>query len=249
MRGIVLALLLLGGVALAAQDSVEYRDDSARDLFTRARFAVGASEVAGLKGLTMRGQARIDEDGQHIEASTEIRILLPDCYVRIDRAGAGVRKSGFCGDKLLSSVSDGTQESRPPKNLQAGLLRSESARFVRLLLGSTTFVSSRYALVLRSMTVQTGRPEPYRFEALGQNFQFTASVQLDPSTLLPLHVDSLVGNRIVSTAFSERRVVSGLKLPFKIVSTTDGKPVDELTLQEIVVNPPLTRSQFAESGS
>jgi hypothetical protein len=189
------------------------------------------------------------DSGRTETATTEIRVLLPDCYLRIDQVGAQTRRTGLCGDTLLTSIIEGSQESRPPQTMNGQLLRSERARFIRLLLGSTTYVSSRYALVLRSVVMPDGRPQPFRFEALGQNTEFTATVQLDTATLLPTKIDALIGKKIASTSFADRREISGQKLPFRMTSTLDDKPVDDLVLDNVVVNPPLTKAQFTESGA
>ena len=239
--------------ALMAQDATTFKDDNARDLFTRARFAVGASRVPHLTALTMRGKSRIAEDNRVTEADTEIRILLPDCYLRIDAAGRSIRRTGFCDKDLLTSIVEQGEESRPPQSMASTLLKSEQARLARLLLGAATYVSSRHALTFRSKLeqlgpnpgggVDAGRPVPFQLEVSGQN-NFGADVVFDSATSTPSRIDAAIGKRTVSTVFSDRREVSGLKLPFRMTSTTDGKPVDDLLLDQVVVNSPLTQADF-----
>jgi len=48
----------------------------------------------------------------------------------------------------------------------------------------------------------------------------------------------------VVVTFSDRREVAGLLMPFRIVTTSNGRIVDELVLDEILVNPELSKSDF-----
>ena len=89
---LVLAAIALGSAT--AQDSaifdvVAMRDVKTRELMTAARIAVfgGPGGVALIRSLRLKGRSRFpDQDGGRIAATVEIRVLLPDHYVRIDTA-------------------------------------------------------------------------------------------------------------------------------------------------------------------
>lgn len=254
----ILVAVCLCGAGLAAQDATTFKDDNARDLFTRSRMAVGAQHVAQLTALTMRGKSRSAVDEQVADGAVEIKILLPDCYVREDHYGSMTRRTGFCGNALLTANIDNGQASTPPASMTSGLLAAERARLTRLLLGATTYVSSRYALTFRSsggeqvaMTrptaaVQTtggGGVEAYRLEVAGDQ-NFGAQFVVDSASYAPAHIDTLISKRVLTTTFADRREVSGLKLPFHITTSSGGKMVDDLILDAIVVNAPLTKEDF-----
>ena len=52
-------------------------------------------------------------------------------------------------------------------------------------------------------------------------------------------------DEIRTTTFSDRRVVSGLFLPYHIVTTGRGGVREDLKLDEILVNPELSKGDFA----
>jgi hypothetical protein len=45
--------------------------------------------------------------------------------------------------------------------------------------------------------------------------------------------------------FADRRAVSGWQMPHHITTTSQTRTVDELIFDEILVNPPLTKADFA----
>lgn len=48
----------------------------------------------------------------------------------------------------------------------------------------------------------------------------------------------------VAIAFAERRLTDGLKLPYRITTTSRGHVIDDLILDQIDVNPALTKADF-----
>ena len=48
------------------------------------------------------------------ERAIEMRVLLPDQYVRIETAGNWTKVSGFAGKKLLTEIRTGTASERTP---------------------------------------------------------------------------------------------------------------------------------------
>ncbi len=261
-RSVAFVGVVLSASVLFAQDATTFKDDHAHDVFTRARLAVGAQHVEQLTSLVVRGTAKIALDDRLVEAASEIRILLPDCYMREDRVGTSVRRTGVCDGKLLTASIDNDQTSTPPKEMKAALLTAERQRLTRFLLGALTYVAPTYALTLRSSGPQLAETRPggaydtvggtsvetNRLEVAGAD-NFGAQLLIDTSTKAPSRVDALIGKRILSMAFSDRRDVSGIKFPFRLSTSSNGKMLDDYLVQEVVVNPPLTKAQFTESGA
>src|SRR5438046_2774552 len=89
-----LAIAAATMVTAAAQEPAEFADARARDLITQARIAIsgGPGGVARLRSLSLKGQSRIPESGGGLmDAAVEIRVLLPDHYLRIDSGTFGRR--------------------------------------------------------------------------------------------------------------------------------------------------------------
>lgn len=69
-------------------------DVSARALAERSRTAVAAGSSIALKSLIMRGRVRLPQEGSTFdEGEVDIRILLPDQFLRRDRFGTVVKTS------------------------------------------------------------------------------------------------------------------------------------------------------------
>ncbi len=51
---------------------------------------------------------------------------------------------------------------------------------------------------------------------------------------------------VLTTAFSDRRSVGGVQIPYSIVTTAGAdRIVDELRFDQVAVNPPLTKADFS----
>jgi len=256
------AAAVFGVMVPVAQDGVVFKDPASEALFRAARSAVGHGEgkVVGLQSLVLKGRSKVVVgDGEPVDALVEIKVLLPDHYLRVDSAGTSRMATGFAGKKLLTAMADGAQRSAPPQNLHDGLLKLEQARLARLLLGATTYVSTDYFITFRStgsVQAMTGpldgsggsllavtSPVDNVIEGAGRDGFF---VRLSLSTTkLPVKLEYRVSrDRMNTVAFSDRRDVDGLLIPFRI-TTTDGKrTIDDLFLEQVLVNPPLAAPDF-----
>src|SRR5437879_575357 len=83
----VVAALALGPRA-AAQDHTQFMDVNAENLFRNSRAAIssGGKAVYELRALILKGRSRfvVDDGGALAGAAVEIKLLLPDHYLRTD---------------------------------------------------------------------------------------------------------------------------------------------------------------------
>src|ERR687884_2082503 len=105
MRILALSLSLVTAIAaLHAQDAVTFGDDAAASLFRTARMNMSGREatIRELLSLRLIGSIRISTpEGGEERGTTDIRILLPDRYLRIDVTPGATRYSGFVRGTLL----------------------------------------------------------------------------------------------------------------------------------------------------
>lgn len=263
-RPFVAACLIsaFGLLGLSAQQGAVFKDGLSESVFRSARLAVGHGEgkVAALRSMVLRGRSKVAVgDGEPVDASLEIRVLLPDHYLRIDTAGASRMLTGFAAKTLLTAMEDGGQRSAPPANMRDGLLKLEQARLARLLLGTTTYVSSEYFITFRSAGAVQAMAGPLQGRAGSVSSLSSAEDNVIEGagrdgffvrlfvgvTKVPQKMEYLASkDRLYTIAFADRRDVDGLQIPFRI-TTTDGKrTIDDLFLEQAAVNPPLTPSDF-----
>ena len=226
-RAIALAvagLVLASPGAPAGQRYATFSDPHSQRAFRAGRQQLGGeASIEGVRGFVMRGVVRTtDERGAPAVRDVEIRVLLPDHYVRIETADGFERRTGFAGRELLSEIRSGSSIERPPTNLTASLLRTERSRLARLLLGSLLGTSSdlwlsfrwaaRYGEMSRDVigtvsTVDTGAPPV--LEVAAQDFFSRLYLS---SRFVPLRVDYEAGERTtISMAFGDRRPVDGAR--------------------------------------
>ncbi len=239
-RPIISFPVLLLAATVSGQNAVTFAGAGADALFRQSRTAIGGdANVASVTSLVMKGTVRVSTpDGGPPERGIELRILLPDHYVRIETAKDWVKRSGFSGKTLLTEIRAQGQMDRPPANLGNSLLRAERARFARLLLGVGSITTPEVWLTIRQPATGT----PNMLEATAQD-SFMARVFYAVSGV-PLRVEYEASGRQIVTAFGDRRPAGALRLPHTITTTLDGMPLEEITLSEIVVNPPLTAGDF-----
>lgn len=263
---LVLAACLAGSfgmLALSAQQGAVFKDGQAEAIFRGAQAAVGHGEgkVVGLRTIVAKGKSKVVVgEGDPVDAQVEIRVLLPDHYLRIDTAGTSRMLTGFAGKTLLTAMEDGGQRSTPPQNLHEGLLKVEQARLARLLLGATAYVSPHYFITFRSTGAVQGMANPLDARA-GSVSNLSASednviegagrdnffVRLFVGvTRLPMRMEYRASkDRMNTIVFADRREVDGLRIPFRITTSDAKRTIDDVILEQVVVNGPLTPADFA----
>ena len=259
---IVTLVVLSGGILGLAQDFVTFKDQPSQDLFvaSRAALARGDGSVKNLQSLILKGRARLaQDDGSQAESAVVIKVLLPDSYLRVDTYPATVQATGFQGNRLLTSITEAGQTSTPPPALTGALLKNERARVTRLLLGSATALMPALRLIGRTApgigsmerpsetstgaTTYASAGELRLIEFSGPDGFYTRFVV--DSARLPQRLEfQAAKDEIWTTTFSDRRAVSGLLLPYHIVTTGRGGVREDLKLDEILVNPELSKGDF-----
>ena len=234
--------------AVFAQDYLTFQGPMAEKLFRLSRQATGGDEAgAKVTSLVMKGISRVSAgDPGPAERAVEIRYLFPDQYVRIETAGAWSKRSGFSGANLLTQIRTGQTIDTPPASMTPALLRGEKGRLARMLLGIATLTTPEVWLTVRE---PTGSIDPAQNPSAPRVLQvtakdgFAATIYFDGAGL-PLLVEYQANRRFVAIRFSDRRKTGALTAPYTITTTLDNQPLEELKLDEIVVNPPLTAADF-----
>lgn len=248
----VLAVTLTVGCLCSvpsAQNYITFKAEGAQKLFRESRRAVGGEQaVASVTSLVMKGTGKVSvSDGGPADRAIEIRYLFPDQFLRIETAGAWVKRSGFSGATLLTEFRNGQTIEKPPAQMSGPLMIAEKARLARMLLGIASLATSEVWLTVRQPPGETdyaANSSAIRtLQAAGKD-NFLASVFYDSPIAVPLRVEYEAGGRKIVTAFGDRRKVDALMMPFTMTTLRDGQPVEELKFTEIAINPPLTKADF-----
>jgi len=248
----------------AAQDHLLFTDPAAENLFRYSRMAVGTGPaVAGLRSLVFKGRSRVlvENDSPLLAAAVEIKLMLPDHYLRTDTIGAAQRRAGFAGNTVLSSIRDGAKVTYPPDQLRKQILQNGRLHVIRFLLGAITYVTPETVLTFHSIPKSvemvdprvsprtttavdiTGNLEPYTANVTGDGFD--ARFIIDSATRAPARIEfNASDTHEMVLKFENRRMVAGLQLPFHIVTTNAGRVIDELTFDEILVNSEIAKNDF-----
>src|SRR3954462_7529101 len=133
-------VLLLTG-SPAAQNNYQFSDPNVEDLFRYARMSVGGGAVPKLKALELKGRSKVDMGGSLLDCAVDIKILLPDYYLRVDTTETDAKLARYAGPTVLSAIRAGGNLSLPPDNLGSTIVRNERVRLARLLLGAITYVT------------------------------------------------------------------------------------------------------------
>ena len=119
-----MSLAIVAGAAATTQDVADARDANAGEIIKRSRQAVGGADaVARVQSLLMTGTSQIQSGNELVACDVEIRILLPDQYLRIDTAPFGEKRAGFRGKTILSAVKELGRTTIPPDRLKDQILQ------------------------------------------------------------------------------------------------------------------------------
>jgi hypothetical protein len=233
-------LIVIAVTSLVAQDSVTFRDDAAASLFRTSRMNMSGREatIRELLALHMTGTIRIATPEGGIETgTTEIKILLPDRYLRADATRGATRYSGFNRGTVLNAISAADGMSPVPDALRTAALETERRRLGYLMLGTTTYVSRDLSPVISSVGHGAG---VRAVEGVDSGNRFLLRLVFGDS-MLPSRVEYPGG----AMAFADRRVADGLQMPFRITTTGGGgRLVDEIVFDAIRVNSELSPDDF-----
>jgi hypothetical protein len=139
-------------IVIVAQDSTRFGDDAAQNLFIRSRTSVvHRGSVTQLRSLILRGHVRTTADsGAPLDGTIEIKVLLPDSFLRTETYAGVQRFTGFAGTSLLTAMREGNRVELPPENAVAPLLGVTRAHFTRMMLGLATYITSDRQMTIRS---------------------------------------------------------------------------------------------------
>jgi hypothetical protein len=152
-RATILGLTFVLAVhSAAAQDTTRFGDEAAQNLFVRSRAAVAhAGTVTQLRSLMLRGHLRtMADNGAPLDGAIEIKVLLPDNFLRIETYADVQRYLGFSGRSLLTAIREGNRIELPPEKAAPQMLRATQAHFTRLMLGVATYITSDRQMTIRS---------------------------------------------------------------------------------------------------
>lgn len=250
VSGVVQALRLALITALSAQEPVLLRDPKTKDLFSSARIAIfgGPGGIAKLRALRFQGRSRFaGSDGEPLSGTVDIRVLLPDRYLRIDTGSFGRRQSGYAGSQTLDRIESATGRVTSDPRRPEAILQADRSELARLMLGVAMYASEEVPMKLQTRDTQIempGLPEALGIDATGDTF--AARIAFDGASHFPVRLVFWSGDRtVLTTAFSDRRAAGGMKVPYRIVTTAGDRSVDELLFDEVAVNPPLAKGDFA----
>jgi hypothetical protein len=242
------------GQDTAIFDVVAMRDVKTRDLMTAARVAVfgGPGGVALLRSMRFKGQSRFpDQDGGMISATVEIRILLPDNYLRIDTAPFGRRLNGVSGNTAINLTERANGQTTPDPNDAKTLLFADRTQLARMMLGVAAYTSPALPVALSTRDTPQAMPgpsDPRGIDATGDHgFEgIIARLVLDAKARTPGRDVFWDGDHtVLTTTFANRKSVGGMKAPYSIVTTAGERIVDELLFDEVAVNPKMTKADFS----
>jgi hypothetical protein len=216
---------LLAGVAQVPGST----DPAAREIFARAHAAlVGTDASRDLRSFVFKGRLRAaTESNDAVDGTVDIRIRLPDRYLRVDTVGGEERRSGFAGSVLLT---------------RGGTIAAERARFARFMLGALAYVPADRKFQMRT-TGESAFQDTEAVDIGGPGF--SARLVFDASSHVPMRI-VYFGERQVSivVSFANRRTVGGLSLPFRVTTQTPDRVLETLMFDDILVNPDLQESEF-----
>jgi hypothetical protein len=251
-RAAVASALIAGltGLALLAQEPVLLRDPKTKDLFAAARIAIfgGPGGIARLHSFRFKGRSRIaGTNDDLLSASVEIRVILPDHYLRIDSGSFGRRIVGHADGKSLDRIESATGRVTPDARDAGTILQADRAELARLALAVAMYASEEVPMKLQTRDTpidMPGLPEPLGIDATGEHF--AARIAFDGASHLPVRLVFWSGTRtVLTTAYDDRRAVGGMKVPYRIVTTSGDRIVDEMLFDDVVVNPKLTAADFS----
>lgn len=274
-RATVLGFTLVLAVhSVAAQDTTRFGDDAAQNLFFRSRAAVAhAGTVTQLRSLILRGHLRtMAGNGAPLDGAIEIKVLLPDSFLRIETYATVERFTGFAGKSLLTAIREGNRVELPPESAAPQMLRATRAHFTRLMLGVATYITSDRQMTIRTSgsaativdpreTARTAIASPTPQSAAGsavvvnpgldpfsldvQSENFFVRFVVDSLTRLPVQLVFAGGRQEPTTvAFANRRTVGGFDLPYLMTTTVGSRAVERVVFDEILVNPELSKADF-----
>lgn len=257
--GSSLKALVVFAIASSALSAAQTRQSPPEAALASVREALGGAHVAEVKSLLLQGESQaLNLANSQMSPPTllEIRVLLPEHYLRIDMTQTIERRAGFSGETVLNAI----KPLKPDVNVSGSWgpeqIKTERYTIARLILG----------LLARTDMLQGLRPAAANANSIAFEAPdgFAATLELDPSTRVPVRLryrsfvrfpppagQPIMGpppgtDADVTIAFSERRAVGGVLLPHRITTTAREFTLSDLRFHKIVVNPEFAREDFTK---
>jgi hypothetical protein len=287
--GALIATLLGGptvGTPWELQRPVASGDEAARNVLRQARDALGGeAALDAVKGVRAVGRTSRVLGVLRISGEIDLRLALPDRYVRIDRLALGALSTeiatGFSGGALIQRASGPDGLRFDPSSL---IPADTSAAAERAALAG---VRQDAALLLLGFFCASFDLHPFRFtyagavespdgEATALDIAgaggFAARLYIDDRSHLPLLVSWMAPDPTGAAAafasgtgaatsdptvlldqmapvehrvyFGDYRKVGGLRWPFRVRRSVDGRPSEEVSFDAFTINPPVDARVF-----
>jgi len=252
----------MAGVALliAQAGKITAKDQKAAEAITAAIMALGGEKnIDNIKSLILTGTTKYSSHGAVDE--TEIRILLPDNYLRIDkRIGYGTLQ--YARASSGESLNIGFTETGGPLGVPRA---NEVNRFASLLIGALLKGDPVAPLIISAVADTSNK------FSIAKETGVLGEIEFDPVRKYPLLIsykDAVRNLTIYKTTyndgkitserggsgneefvdsimrFKDRIAVDGVMFPGTIVFESRGKPISELKFENIQINPKLSLADF-----
>jgi len=216
-------------IALTSAPTAQPGVAPARDELARAQAAVlGRHAPDGLRSLRLKGRLRVGiSRDEAVDGLVDVRVLLPDRYLRVDTINGTERRSGLAGRTLLTPKGD---------------VNAERAGFARLMLGLAAVIPAEPKLMFES-TGESSFADTTAIDVSGPGF--AARMVFDSASHIPLRLvyDSRYGAGTVMS-FANRRDVDGVQLPSRVTTLIADRVLETLMFDDMQVNPDLQDTDF-----
>jgi hypothetical protein len=196
----------------------------------------------------------------------EIRILLPDKYLRIVQDDTTIEYSGFASDVLLNHLEVLAPNTHAAASYPPNQLATEHARFARLLLGLFAAASPTFPLTASSPRPGTECMGSACLEVTGPD-GFSCTIEMAADSHLPLCIRYEATVRMppatpvvpgtsgqgtlppperaaIAITFEKWQRDNGALLPHRILTKARGTVLEDITISRALLNPRLTARDF-----
>lgn len=252
MPGCAIIVALTAGLATTGSPV-----QTSHPLILKAQQAVGSAEaLRSLQSVHLQGRVRVlnGATGQLTGPyPLEIRIMLPDRYLRIENRRAFELRSGFARDKLLSAMVATSSEGSFGATYAPDEIDRERQRLGHLMLGLLAYevpvarlpIGPASSPTAVSVPAADGGPGTLEFDqasGLPIRLRYEGNVHFPvPGSTMPPPPERA---EIIWT-YGDRRTVAGLAFPHRIVRTSRDITLEEITFDSIVLNT-LTEKAFTQ---
>jgi hypothetical protein len=266
-------LLLLNGWALESRHLAAQTPDTAQRRLQAAREALGGeARLKQIKTLILAGtwqQLDVGSGRLMPPKPYEVRLILPDHYLRLASSAFARLRAGFAGDRLIYEWKPGGPQVKMSIQVPDDQLSKEQAAGARLMLG--LLAETQTALRLNAHAPSDARLSD-TVDLSGPN-GLAFALDLDGASHLPIRVryrdlmsfpasgnTTQSGSTTVGTlpapepaevtlSFEDRHQVEGVGLPSRVRQLARDVVFQDIRFEKISVNPSLSLQEFESDDS